>query len=235
VWFFDAKLPLDPETRSWVDDKAEWIVGQLGRQAVQTAAVIEPTSAFFPDPFEANKASIERLLRRVCLYMEVDTQQVELAFFTESDTSPKAPRRRSTDSERWSVAVPRAQHADEKALAATMAHELAVWRLLRWDWPTEWVTDLEGAADLFTVMQGLGIITANVRFHYEQRGISGKTGWKNWSIHTQGYLSEEAFGYALALFAHIRDERSPGWSRYLNTNVHTYFRQSLRFMTKASS
>jgi hypothetical protein len=40
------------------------------------------------------------------------------------------------------------------------------------------------------------------------------------------------FGYALALFAFVRGEQKPEWSKYLGTNVKAYFKDSLKYLEK---
>jgi hypothetical protein len=45
-----------------------------------------------------------------------------------------------------------------------------------------------------------------------------------WQANRRGCLTEEVFGYALALLAYMRGERNPAWSRYLGGSVITYSR-----------
>jgi hypothetical protein len=84
--------------------------------------------------------------------------------------------------------------------------------------------------DLVTVFYGLGIFNANSSFVFEQWTNSQFQGWRAGSA---GYMSEEMFGYALALFARRRGETKPAWSKFLSTNVRSYMKSSLRFISSA--
>ncbi|HET7749789.1 MAG TPA: hypothetical protein VFK81_10440, partial [Terriglobales bacterium] len=53
---------------------------------------------------------------------------------------------------------------------------------------------------------------------------------QGWSMQRLGYLPEEVYGYALALFAHQRGERRPGWARHLSGNVRSYFKESAKWL-----
>jgi hypothetical protein len=83
--------------------------------------------------------------------------------------------------------------------------------------------------DLLTVFLGLGIFTANSAARFRQWQDDRRAGW---SMHRLGYLSEEVYGYALAKFAAERQETDPAWTRYLSTNVRSYFKRSQKWLTK---
>jgi len=55
---------------------------------------------------------------------------------------------------------------------------------------------MEPLTDLLTVFLGFGVFTANAAFRIEQHQDGRSQGW---SARRQGYLSEEEFGYALAV------------------------------------
>jgi hypothetical protein len=56
--------------------------------------------------------------------------------------------------------------------------------------------------------------------------------YQGWRTERKGYLTEEMFGYALALFALMRGERSASWSKFLEGSVRTYFKDSLKYLEK---
>jgi hypothetical protein len=62
--------------------------------------------------------------------------------------------------------------------------------------------DMEPLNDLLIVFLGFGIFTANAAFRFET--VSGGKS-HGWSARRLGYLSQEQFGYALALFAYERE------------------------------
>jgi hypothetical protein len=38
------------------------------------------------------------------------------------------------------------------------------------------------------------------------------------------------FGYGLACYARLRDERRPGWAKYLDTNPRAFMKRGLRHL-----
>jgi len=77
--------------------------------------------------------------------------------------------------------------------------------------------------DLTTIVFGLGIFNANAAFQTT-------AGFDSWGWSKSGYLSQMEWGYALALFAYIREEEEPAWIEFLTRNVKSDFRQSLKFI-----
>jgi hypothetical protein len=43
-------------------------------------------------------------------------------------------------------------------------------------------------------------------------------------------MTEQMLGYALACYAVLRDEQSPTWARYLDTNPRVYMKHGLRYL-----
>jgi hypothetical protein len=83
--------------------------------------------------------------------------------------------------------------------------------------------------DLLTVFYGLGVFNANSSFVFEQWTNSQFQGWRAGGA---GYLTEEMFGYALGLYAYLRNESRPEWKAYLKTNIKSYLKSSLNYLAK---
>lgn len=83
--------------------------------------------------------------------------------------------------------------------------------------------------DLLTVFFGLGVFTANSAFRFRQWSDGSLQGWR---AERKGYLTEEMFGYALAVFAMMRGESSPAWGQFLEGSVKTYFKNALKYFEK---
>lgn len=83
----------------------------------------------------------------------------------------------------------------------------------------------ERLTDLVTVLFGFGIFNANIAFQ-TYTGI-GYRGWRS-----MGYLKQMEWGYALALFAHIRGEQNPSWMDHLNLTVKGDFVQGQNYIRK---
>ena len=215
----------------------QWLLEEFGADAFREVTVVLPTDEFFPDSYSADEEDARALVDRVCAYMSVDPDLIELEFF--DDESKQARRdfayaEGSSDSitghyqkrrDKFVVSLESSQLTDPMNLVATIAHELGHVRLLGEVRVHGGFEDHEPLTDLLTVFFGLGIFTANSAFSFE--GSSN-----GWQAQRRGYLSEEMFGYALALFALMRGERSPAWSRYLEGSVSTFLKNGLKYLDK---
>jgi hypothetical protein len=117
---------------------------------------------------------------------------------------------------KYDVFIEQRNMTDPENMVATLAHEFAHIKILgekRLD-----IND-ESLTDLTPVVFGLGIFNANASFKFFQ----GSDGWGHNSV---GYLKQQEWGYALALYAYYREERSPEWVKYLSKNIQADFRKS---------
>jgi hypothetical protein len=114
---------------------------------------------------------------------------------------------------------------------ATLAHELGHVILLGGKLLDPKTPDMEPLTDLLTVYLGMGIFNANAAFRFSQYQNERKQGW---SAALLGYLPEQIFSYALAKFAFERGELKPEWEVHLSVNNRSYFKRSLRWLTKTS-
>ncbi len=81
----------------------------------------------------------------------------------------------------------------------------------------------ERLIDLVTVFFGIGIFNANCSAIFYKN-------LNTWGYSKQGYLSQQEWGYALALYSYIRHEVAPSWIKYLATNVKSDFLKSQKFI-----
>ncbi len=133
---------------------------------------------------------------------------------------------------KYIVSLETTQAANPTNLIATIAHELGHAKLLGENRLDADYEDHESLTDLTTVFFGMGIFTANSAFVFQQWTDTYSQGWQ---AATHGYLSEEMFGYALALFAFLRGEEKPEWTKYLETNVRSYCKSSLKYLAKTEN
>ena len=172
--------------------------------------------------------------------MEVDPGTIELMIFddTENTTRSLLPYASGESSgvgglyahdgeSRTVIAINSSQMDDPAALVATLAHELGHVILLRPGLVGRDEPDMEPLNDLLTVFLGFGVFSANTAFQFRQHNSYDRQGW---SARRLGYLSEEQFGYALARFAVERGEGKPAWTRYLGTNVGSYWKRSMGWL-----
>lgn len=233
-----AGCPVTEVEREWLESGMGWLAKEFGWDRLCTAQVVLPTSEFFPDRFTGKPEDVRAMLDRVCSYMDVRSETVELDFYV--DRNPvydgRSPKRTAGLYEqrggKHHVWIESGTIADPLALAATIAHEVGHVRLLGEGRISPDDENHEPLTDLLTVFLGLGVLTSNsvVREKYWHAGNT-----MGWSIGRGGYLTMLQFGYALALFAHVREEWKPTWSKELRLDVRTPFLQGARFLTETQA
>lgn len=240
--WFTPKCPVDDETREWIDNAFQWLIDELSIEVLREAQIVLPTEEYFPDPYNGSRVSIRKMLDRVCGFMDIDPALVEIRFFENNDSSRFHPLAAGESSERhalgtyqmrrdgkYAISLDTMQATNPEMMVATIAHELGHVILLGEGRLSEDYEDHEPMTDLVTVFYGLGIFNANSSFVFEQFTNAQFQGGRAGSA---GYLSEEMFGYALALFAYLRRESKPKWTIHLSTNVKSYFKSSSKYLNK---
>jgi hypothetical protein len=251
---FTPKLPITEDDRQWVNEGFRRLEKSLGRHRLLSTKVVEPTAEDFPDPYDKSPEAVEQLFSRVCTYMQVDRDSIELEIFPDETEELREilpswrggggkhaaglylhghekDRAMAGDDERMLVALRSSLIKDPLTLVATAAHELGHVILLGGNLMSR-TNDHEPMTDLLTVFLGLGIFTANSAARFKQFQNDRKIGW---SMQRLGYLPEPVFGYALAKFASERGEHKPAWARHLMPNVRSDFKNSSRWLAENSN
>ncbi|MFI6623121.1 hypothetical protein [Streptomyces sp. NPDC050528] len=238
-WLGSVRCPVGTAEEAWVEDNMAWLADQFEPE-VRAERMVEPTAEFFPGAYAGSDEDIRRTVQRVCKRMRVDygrlLVEVEPYDDTERQTwlkmglqyrSGGAVGHYRREGGRPVVAISQHLTRQPMALVATIAHELGHVLLLdEGRITTAQRPDHEQLTDLLTVHFGLGIFSANASFDFT-RDSSG------WSRSQLGYLSEEIYGYALAVYAAARGEQQPPeWARYLDTNPRVYMKQGLRYLSR---
>lgn len=237
-WFGSKpECPVDPNTREWIEERWGWLTEQFGGERLRTARVILPTPEFFPDTWTGTADDARQMLDRVCGYIGIAPETVELSLYQDCNPVYDGGLRQGTaglyheEDGRFRIWIEASNLSDPLALVATMAHELGHVHLLGHGRVSPDTEDHEPLTDLLTVFLGLGLFSANsvIRENYWDAGaVSG------WSIGRRGYLTMSAFGYALALFARTRGEMEPDWANGLRADVRSAFKQASCFLAQAN-
>jgi Tetratricopeptide repeat len=232
--------PVSEETRKWIESYFQWLVHAFGEDDTKKRNILTPERANFPVRFNGEQQSAYEILRIVALQMGVDPDRVTLHFYREGQTeiytgSPFGDRiflqnlsgDRYTsglylgeDAGKYMIALEEKCLKDPHDMVAVLAHELSHILLLG---EKRIEVNNEKLTDLTPMIFGIGIFSANASLKstsgFDQRGYSKK-----------GYLSQNEWGYALALFAHLRQEKNPQWSKYLSKDVRLALEKSLKFI-----
>lgn len=241
---FAPKLPINEQARVWIDEGFVRLSAMLGRERMLQAEVVLPEDRFFPDPFEPSKEGAARMARRVAGYMGVPGDSFVVEVFTETAHSTRELLPLWQGESRGAgglyfhevedgkrvIAINEEKLKQPDALAATLAHELAHVVLLGGNLLDRGAKDMEPMTDLCTVFLGLGVLNANAAIQFRQWSNNQTQGW---SAKTAGYLQQEMWGYALALFAKERGEGvAPTWRHALSTDVKHYFTRSAKWLAR---
>jgi hypothetical protein len=240
--WFRPVCPCDAAAKPWLEERLGWLTRQFGLHVLLEAPVILPTEEFFPDPWDGTPKAARRMFRRVCEYMGVDTDAVELRFF--DDPTPQSvhaldPSRGfaagtwSAAEQPWQPGVVRIEKGGltrPADLVGIMAHELSHQRLLGEGRAERDAFDNELLTDLTAVFHGFGVFLAN-----NPRKSTGKLShWPGTKLYRPEYLSEPMLGYALAHIAWHRDEASPAWVKALRWAPRAVFKQGLGFLNQTA-
>lgn len=233
------QCPIDEATRVWMEDAFIWLINQFGEKQFYGLKIVTPTEDNFPIKFDGTQDSVMSCAKIIARQMNIDNDKVNITFynqqtlelgnelgnaiFTQQYKSEgySSGIYMGTDSDgRFAVAIERNQMTDPAKLIATIAHEYSHIKILgegRLKENDEYLTDLT------TVFWGLGIFTANTSFNYY-------TSFNSWAYDSQGYFTQQEWGYALALYSYIKNEDNPIWLNYLSKNIKSDFNKSIEYI-----
>jgi hypothetical protein len=228
---FGTTCPVDLREQKWIEESMAWFRTKFGEGPLRQNVVL-PTPDFFPGPYSGTAADIKPLVERICEYAAVDANMISTELYGDSAEADLARVSGLTyrsasiaghyrkEAGRAIIGIDQTLVSTPERLIATIAHELGHVRL---DGHGGDRADHEPLTDLLTVYLGMGIFTANASFDYRR---------DNWRQSTRrlGYLTEPMFGYGLACYAWLRDERQPPWATFLDTNPRAFLKRGLRYL-----
>jgi hypothetical protein len=236
---FTSKCPIPEESRRWVERRFAWARSTFHGRVLHQ--VILPTPEFFPDEYDASDEAAKIMFNRVCKYMAVNQNRVQLRLVSARIPSPdgmlviqngsRAAGTYQPSDGIEIITIERSYLEKPMTLVATMAHELCHVHLLGDGNVTRDTEDHEPLTDLLTVCMGMGIFGANASAQYS---AWSKNGWSGWETSSLGYLRQDTWGYALSLFAHFRSETRPIWAKHLRADVRSILSKSLRYLSGRS-
>jgi hypothetical protein len=230
-WFSSKPVcPVDRSSKEWIEKRLIWLTNQFGPEHLLDVKVVQPTPEFFPDAYRANRKDALILLRRVCQYMKVDKERLELKFYRQQRPAWEGQYHGAAGRYAGDVIwLDETMLDDPLAVIGTLAHELGHVHLLGDGRISPKEKDHEPLTDLLTVFFGMGIFTANSVIrekHWHDGQVSG------WNISRLGYLTMDMYGYAFALFAWYRSEEHPTWAKHLRGDVRAAYKKGVHYLRK---
>lgn len=221
---------LPEEKRKYFDNQFHWLLENFG-ESFPAKDPLTPTLHDFPIRYDGSEKTILQTLDIVCRQMEIDPSIIELHFFDLPYKLNAGPGDVWLEKAKGTVYAGGYYHGRNpegkydislrndlldrpEPLVRIMAHELAHYHLLAtFKLNTRYDKDHELLTEMFCAFCGFGIFGAN---------------------HNQGtgYLRQQSWGYLLALYAFLRDEKNPAWSKHLSGTVKKDFERSLRWLNE---
>jgi len=222
-----------PEERQWLIDALKKLVSRRG-DLLDAAPLVEPSNAWFPEPWSMTAAHGHRLAQRLMYYAGLRDLRISLDAYehlwAEDEEEPW-----DANTAGWFAGIVdgRAifglrvnQFHDPENAAGVLAHEVAhAWRahhkLLVDNRDEE-----ELLTDATTIALGFGILTTNNTDRYRSSGDWNRT---TWSISSAGYLPPQAMAYLLALWSAARGSAAEihAIEKHLEPNQSACYRAAL--------
>jgi hypothetical protein len=201
----DVLLPPAP-ARAWLLEELAALVRARGVGPLVSAPLVEPTAAFFPDPWAGGEASVRRLAKRLLRYAGIEGMPVEVAVLDEGTAIAAGTAGVSFEGLRQgtlSFAVQTAALRDPLVVVPAMARAVAeayrrVHRLSTGDDARH-----QRLVDVTAVFLGFGLLTANAALRHA--GSGGGWGRRGTRTRTRlGVLDPQSVGFLLAMQLHAR-------------------------------
>ena len=233
--------PVTEHNRLWLEGAFLLLLDLFGAENIRQRRILRPHHSDFPITYNGTEQPVYETMKIVAAQMELSFDTITLSFYDDrirelSTGSPlngkiypevmKGDQTSAglywgkTEDGQYEIWLNRELLSHPENLVATLAHEIAHIKLLG---ENRLEINNEPLTDLTTMIFGLGIFNANAAFQTFKDYSS--YGWRS-----QGYLSQIQWGYALALFAHVRGENSPDWISHLTPNVRSDFFQAQQFI-----
>lgn len=241
--------PIDRDSQDWLLNALIGLVDVQGAGHFLDAPLLEPTTKFFPDEWEASIRGVEVLLKRLMLYAGLEELHPEVSAFTQADEifelnefgSPKswghegaAAWFAGVEGKRCFFGVAERNISEPEILIASMCHEVAhAWRVVN-GLAVDNRDEEELLTDVSTVYLGFGILTTNGSFRYRTSGeFDGINATFSCSHQRVGYLPPSAMSFLLAVQSMVR---GMGWrarrrlSGLLETDQAYFYRRSVKLL-----
>lgn len=213
--FWRAKPTIDEDEEEWQLQTWEYLLTHLGGlHALGSFHSVRPSHDDFPRTGKSGHDHALAVLTQVATWMRVDLRgfrlvpqdravDPKLGAFAIVQNAPVDPA--GTYSIDWeeghTITYEPGRASDLQHLIAVFAHELCHAVLGGVPVPPPGDAELEEpATDLATVFHGFGLFGGNEAFRFVQH-TDAATGAQGWSTSSLGYMTQNEWGYALALRA----------------------------------
>jgi hypothetical protein len=254
-WLFSPSLPIDEETRTWIDWRTEKLVDAFGKQRIFSGKTADSDTDFQ----ETIRLQIEQAKRRgakettnlepwitaVATIMNLSPKDLYVQIFQGDFLRLFAHDAVLTDPSNWTANLSGARSvADGKIriilnrqilamawedLVAVIAHQLAHALLLREGGMSGSEPDIEFTAELLAAYLGFVDLVNSDPRHLRERTRGLSPSLDGGAVGSPCCFTYPAFGYALAVWVR-RSQTSDDWSRSLRLDVRHAYKKSIKWL-----
>jgi len=239
--FFKAKPTIDADDLDWQIDNVS------GIEIMQSRKTLFPSQSDFPKSGKKGYEHAEFVFEQVNSFFNVDVglpfKLVEqepdinpvlnpLAVVKDAPVSPLGTYTNAQETNEHIISYAPNNLKDLENLIATFAHEICHPILLSIPTPPPGEPEAEEfATDLAMVMFGFGIFGGNTSFKFSQFTDTA-TGTQGWSTSRAGYLSQNEWGFAIALRAHLINEDISEFEPYCSEGLFLHIKKNFKYLEK---
>jgi len=229
--------PIDEETRVWIEYAMQWLKVEFGEEFFQETYVYSNLKELLND-FEKENANLKDLGEIISYIMFLENDNISFSVYSEGQDSIKTKAGETQietyedeltsggmfvgkdENGVYNIGIERKLLNDPIHLTSTISHELShIWLLEK----KGMKENDEYLTDILPIIFGLGVFGANSCFSFEQTT-------EGWSSKSKGYLNQMEWGYALAVYNWLRNDKNPEWIKSLPRNIQSDYKKSLNFM-----
>lgn len=246
--FWKAKPTVDADDEQWQLETWRWLLDNLGgREALSKMPTVGPTHQDFPKSGCTGHEHVVHVFNQVARRIGVDPHSFQLEaqdapidavlgplmIVKNAPQSPAGTYRLEGNSHVISYNPQSAR--DLEQLIGTLAHEISH-PILHGipSLPPGGKEAEEFATDLATAFFGFGIFGGNQSFQFSQFRDDA-TGTQGWSTRRLGYLTQNEWGYALAVRAILLGEDETKIQKHMSDGLLIHFRKNFRYLSKNAS
>jgi hypothetical protein len=243
--FWSPKATIDADDEEWQLETWAWLLDNLGGvEALKSLASKYPRHHDFPKSGRSGHAHVEFVFARICQLLRLDTESFKLRAQEQaidprlSDLAivqnvPLGPAGTySTDDNRHLITYEPGVVRDLEQLIAVLIHEISHAVLFSIPtMPPGGPDNEEFATDLATVFFGFGVFGGNQSLLFSQYRDDA-SGTQGWSMRRTGYLTQNEWGFALAVRAVLTGEDISPIKDYATDGLYANFKKNHRYLTK---
>lgn len=244
--FWPAKPTIGKDDEEWQLEAWAWLLENLGGvEGLKNCPTLKPSQTDFPPSGKKQIEHAEFVFKQVAFWLGVDSDDFEITLQDEDvdpmvgplavvANVPNTPlgTYQLDGNRKHIITLNPSNLKDLEQLIATIAHEICHPILLTFPKaPPGGPEAEEYATDLAVAFFGFGVFGGNSAFVHNQFNDNA-TGTQGWSISRSGYLTQNEWGYALALRHLLTEEPDESWLGYLVEGPMINFQKNLKYLKK---